>query len=206
MVQPGHPAQFSKGGRRLFPLPHFACPSEKTGSCRSVNLVRCPVVLCPLRKDPYALRAIFHGGSPYDFKIDNETLASYQLELVSILDSIHGCPRLLDILDGNDRLYLEENSELMLRPAHEVCEESLIQPYWGTKLRHYRNCYNQLVGRLADIGFFTYTLHPACTVGVFFVYKSNRTKLRLITDARRSNAFFKEAPGVSFMAGEGMVY
>ena len=36
MVQPGHPAQFSKGGRRLFPLPHFACPSDKTGS-RSVK-------------------------------------------------------------------------------------------------------------------------------------------------------------------------
>ena len=251
MVQPGHPAQFSKGGRRLFPLPHFACPSDKTGS-RSVkrrreriqNLYRdCNVAIDslnwladegaavggglpsdmqlqamrrveglvfsqvpsgPLPTPEGSLRAILHGGSPYDFKTDNETLASYQPELVSIPDSIHGCPKLVDILDGNDRLYLEENSELMLRPAHEVCEDSLIQPYWDTKLRYNRKCYNQLVGRLADIGFFTYTLHPACMVGVFFVYKSNRTKLRLIADARRSNAYFKEAPGVSLMTGEGM--
>ena len=80
----------------------------------------------------------------------------------------------------------------------------VIQPYWDTKLRYNRMCYNQLVGRLAAIGYFTYTLRPACMVGVFFVYKSNRAKLRLITDARRSNAYFKEAPGVSLMTGEGM--
>eukprot|EP00959_Pyramimonas_sp_CCMP1952_P354344 7423212-Pyramimonas_sp.AAC.1 len=33
-------------------------------------------------------------------------------------------------------------------------------------------------------------------IGIFFVWKSNRTRLRLIIDARRSNCWFRVPPGV----------
>ena len=150
-----------------------------------------------------ALSELLKGGSPYDLGVAHETLASYRSELVSIPSDISGCPRLNDVLPPDDRQYMEENSELMLKPGTEEMTDSLV-PYWDPKIKFNQKAYHELVKRLHNIGYFNYTLHPACHVGVFFVWKSSKTKLRMITDARLSNSLFKEPPGVCLMTGEGL--
>lgn len=149
-----------------------------------------------------ALGALLHGGSPYDWKPSAETLASYQADLLSIPEDVSGCPSLSSVLPEKDLIFLEENSELMLKEQDDV-PGTLVEPFWDPKLKFNLKAYGDLVKRLHNIGMFNYTRHPKCMVGVFFVWKSNRTKLRLITDARRSNQLFRDAPGVGLMTGEG---
>ena len=155
-----------------------------------------------IMKPEEALKVLLRGGSPYDMGVINDAVASYQSELVSVPQDCRGCPDLRDVLPTDDRQYLEENSELMLRPKEDRPEHP-VQPYWDPKLRYNRKAYHGLVRKLNDIGYFTYTLAPLSKVGVFFVWKSNRTKLRLITDCRPTNEIFREAPGVSLTTAEG---
>ena len=147
-----------------------------------------------------ALRSLLRGGAPYDWKPSAETLASYRSDLVSVPDDVSGCPQLRDVLPPDDCRYLEEQSELML--SEIACVEEGFEPYWDPALRFNKKSYNDLVLRLHKIGYFQYTTQPRCRVGIFFVWKSSRTRLRMITDARLSNLRFKAAPGVSLMTAE----
>ena len=89
----------------------------------------------------------------------------------------------------------------MLANQEEKCEP--LVPYWDPQLRYNKKAYNDLVRRLHGINYFRYTTKPACKVGIFFVWKSNKTRLRMITDARLANRCFKAAPGVNLMTSEG---
>ena len=132
-----------------------------------------------------ALRSLLRGGAPYDWRPSNETLASYQADLVSLPDNVGRCPLLRDVLPPDDCRYLEEQSELML--ADDAGAAEGIEPYWDPALRFNKKNYNNLVLRLRKIGYFQYTTQPKCKVGIIFVWKSSRTRLRMITDARMSN-------------------
>ena len=150
-----------------------------------------------------ALCQLLRGGSPCDWKPANETLASYQAELVSVPDDVKDCPSLAQVLPHDDLRYLEEKSELMLRHVDEVEQSEPIMPYWDPKLKFNKKEYHRLVQRLHDAGYFYFTTRPRSSVGIFFVWKSSRTRLRLITDARRPNQLFKAPPGVRLMTSEG---
>ena len=167
------------------------------------GLVQCQKPSGAIDHPEAALRSLLKGASPYDLGISNETLAPYQYDLVSVPQDIKGCPNLLDVLDTHDRLFLEQDRELMLKSATEV-ESLKLVPYWDPVLKHNKRAYYRLVRRLQQIGYFTYTLEPKCKIGVFFVWKSSRTKLRMITDARSANRLFKDPPSVSLMTGEGL--
>ena len=85
---------------------------------------------------------------------------------------------------------------VILTPDYDVYIEDFSEPlvpYWDPQLRYNKTAYNDLVRRLHGINYFRYTTKPACKVGIFFVWKSNKTRLRLITDARLSNRCFKVA-------------
>eukprot|EP00435_Cladocopium_sp_Y103_P068349 s90_g31.t1 len=150
-----------------------------------------------------ALKALLRGSGPYDWSSPNETLASYRSELVSMPADITGCPFLADVVGESDRLFLKEKSELMMRREEDVSVD-LVVPYWDPILKYNRKEYNALVQRLTSIGYFNFTTVPLCHVGVFFVWKSSRTRLRMITDARLANLKFKDAPSVSLMTSEGL--
>ena len=167
------------------------------------GLVQCQKPSGAIDRPEAALRSLLKGASPYDLGISNETLAPYQYDLVSVPQDIKGCPDLVDVLDAHDRSFLEQERELMMKSASEV-ESSKLVPYWDPVLKHNKRAYYRLVRRLQQIGYFTYTLDPKCKIGVFFVWKSSRTRLRMITDARSANRLFKEPPGVSLMTGEGL--
>ena len=98
---------------------------------------------------------------------------------------------------------LGEKSELILKSAQDLEQVEYVKPYWDPKLRYNRKAYHSLVKKLHDIGNFQYTTQPAASVGVFFVWKSSRTKLRMITDARLANQHFKVPPSVSLLSSEG---
>ena len=149
-----------------------------------------------------ALRSLLKGGTPYDMEASNVSLASYQPGLLSIPDDVHDCPDLSSVLSMEDRQYLEDD-KLMLKSVEDLEQGSIINPYWDPKLRADKKAYRGLVQRLHQIGYFTYTTAPKCQVGVFFVWKSSRTKLRMITDARVANRHFVDPPGVSLLSGEG---
>eukprot|EP00435_Cladocopium_sp_Y103_P042465 s504_g11.t1 len=154
-------------------------------------------------KPEAALRSLLRGGTPYDMSTPNENLAPYRYELVSIPQDITGCPDLQDVLLPHDRHFLEQERELMLKPVVEA-EENNSQAYWDPALKHNPRAYRRLVKRLHQIGYFVYTTEPKCEIGVFFVWKSSKTKLRMITDARPANRLFRDPPGVSLMTGEGL--
>ncbi|CAK9007629.1 Uncharacterized protein SCF082_LOCUS9531 [Durusdinium trenchii] len=152
-----------------------------------------------------ALRSLLHGVAPYEGGGAKLSLAPYRSELVSIPESVKECPFLCDILGESDRQFLEEESELMKRTEDELEGiEPTARPYWDPVLRYNRKEYNKLVQRLTDIHFFNFTTQPKCQISVFFVWKSNKTKLRMITDARCANRLFKDAPPVSLMTSEGL--
>lgn len=88
---------------------------------------------------------------PYDMGPINDALASYQAELVSLPQDCHECPQLAHVLPADDRRFLEENSELMLKPANLGDNEEVV-PYWDPKLKHNRKAYNGLVQRLQRLG------------------------------------------------------
>lgn len=150
-----------------------------------------------------ALSALLHGSSPYDWKPSNETLASFQIDILSVPGDASMCPRLEEVAPEDCLEFLDEKSELMLKSENEVPPEAqLVSPYWDPKLKFNQKCYHQLVQRIHAAHLLNYTLQPKCMVGIFCVWKSNRTKLRMISDARRANQFFREPPGVSLMTGE----
>ncbi|CAE7423542.1 SLC34A1 [Symbiodinium pilosum] len=109
-----------------------------------------------------ALRSLLRGGAPYDWRPSNETLASYQADLVSLPDNVGRCPLLRDVLPPDDCRYLEEQSELML--ADDAGAAEGIEPYWDPALRFNKKNYNNLVLRLRKIGYFQYTTQPKCKV------------------------------------------
>ena len=85
-----------------------------------------------------SLKAILKGGSPNDMATINDSLASYQPELVSVPADIRGCPDLSTLLPPSDRHFLEEKTELMIKAEGERVDPSLTQPYWDPKLKYNR--------------------------------------------------------------------
>ena len=181
-------------------LPGSPSPMQLQAMARVEGLVRDQKPSGAVALPEEALRSLLRGGAPYDWKPSSETLASYQADLVSIPDDVSGCPQLTEVLPPDDCRYLEEQSELMLSECSSADEG--VGPFWDPALRFNKKCYNDLVLRLHRIGYFQYTTQPRCRVGIFFVWTSSRTRLRMITDARLSNLRFKAAPGVSLMTAE----
>ena len=61
----------------------------------------------------------------------------------------------------------------------------------------------RLIKHCADIGLDDYTLTPLCVLGMFFVYKKDKS-LRMIVDCRKANQLFAKPPGVDLVTGEGL--
>jgi hypothetical protein len=106
------------------------------------------------------------------------------------------------------RYFLECQSERVLRSPESyeaLCRDSPpSQPYTDPKLKFNLKVCRNFVRRLCVIGFWHFTVNPKEVAGVFFVWKSNRTKIRVIATARRGKRHFLERPGVSLSTAEGL--
>ena len=83
------------------------------------------------------------------------------------------------------------------RPELDGCE--LVKPHWGPRLRLHRPAYLRFMRYLLKLEIVMAVAADSCheQVGMFFVQKSGKSKLRLILDARRVNQRFRAPPGVA---------
>ena len=70
--------------------------------------------------------------------------------------------------------------------------------YWDPCLKSKRAQYCRLIGYLV------FTLAPLDHAGLFFVWKTDRKKIRMIVDGRRANARLLDPPGVDLLSAEGL--
>ena len=150
-------------------------------------------------KPEAALRELLKGKSEYHQPEVPVALAPYKLERISLPSSLENLPEARDLLPENARRYLL-GRELMLR---EEGAYDAPRPYWDPVLANNKKHYREFIEKLNSVGMLQFTQHPKNHVGVFFVHKSDKQKIRLIVDARSSNALFKEPPGVELCSSEG---
>ncbi|CAK0809789.1 unnamed protein product [Prorocentrum cordatum] len=154
-----------------------------------------------LQEPQAALRELLRGRSPYDGRSGPTTVASYSAGLVSMPTDVSDCPRLEDILPGEALTFLQERQERMLRESPLPTD---VEPYFDSVLKFNHKEYRGLVRRLLSAGILGWTLTPKERIGMFFVWKDGRRRLRLIVDARRANAHFRDPPGVELLSSEGL--
>ncbi|CAK0868534.1 unnamed protein product, partial [Prorocentrum cordatum] len=154
-----------------------------------------------LQEPQAALRELLRGRSPYAGRGGPTTVASYSAGLVSMPTDVSDCPRLEDLLHGEALTFLRERQERMLR---ESPLPTGVEPYFDSVLKFNHKEYRGLVRRLLSAGILGWTLTPKERIGMFFVWKDGRRRLRLIVDARRANAHFRDPPGVELLSSEGL--
>ena len=115
----------------IFLLLHVRCNRRLWHVCEVSFLIRSPA------SPEEAPRSLLRGGSPYDCRPSNESLGSYQADLVSFPNDVSGCPLLTEVLPSDDCRYLEEQSELML--AECINADTSVEPFWDPKLRYKKN-------------------------------------------------------------------
>lgn len=139
-----------------------------------------------------ALQALLKGKSEYHQPSTPVALAPYKLERVSLPEDLHGLPQ-------DARRYLQ-GKELMVKEGEPL---EAPPPYWDPALAKSKKQYRQFIQHLDSIGLLQYTQTPKNEVGVFFVFKSDGERIRLIVDARSTNALFQDPPGVELCSSEG---
>eukprot|EP00435_Cladocopium_sp_Y103_P029361 s335_g7.t1 len=153
----------------------------------------------PLPSEEASLREMLQGRTEYHAPDSPIALAPFNLERISIPESLEGSPEAIRLLDGDARQYLEVPQRML----SEDTPVEPIKPYWDPRLLKDQRAYKSLVVKLDRLKYLRYTLSPCAEAGVFFVYKSDRKKIRMILDSRRANQMFRAPPGVELCSAEG---
>eukprot|EP00438_Fugacium_kawagutii_P024261 Skav223122 [mRNA] locus=scaffold419:830256:833692:- [translate_table: standard] len=148
-----------------------------------------------------ALRELLHGQDGYSELSTPASLAPFNLELISLPQDLDDAPRAEDLLSVEDRRYLEVQ-ERMLRDTPRDEHSTLVKPYWDPALKNNPRTYRKFIQKLHSIKYLEYTLSPSQHAGVFFVWKSDRKRVRMIVDARPANDDFLDPPGISLATAE----
>ena len=154
-----------------------------------------------------AFSGLLRGRGVYDAETACANLATYKHGAVSLPDSIAEAPLLETILPDRARQYLVGFEELMLKSEDEFMmmkEQSPPRLYTDRYLISNRRRYSHFVRQLRDVGLVRFTRTPQEHVGVFFVWKKGRERMRMILDCRRSNGRFVNPPGVDLLSSEGL--
>ena len=147
-----------------------------------------------------ALKELLKGRSEYEDPALPVTLARFELERISMPETLDDVPEVADLLPEEARQYLK-SPELMVR--EDVPQEGLIKPYWDPLLRSNKKNYRLLIQKLHSIRYLRFTQSPKAHAGMFFVHKSDKKKIRLIVDARPANQIFRSPPSVQLCTSEG---
>ena len=158
-----------------------------------------------------AFRELLHGRDAYAMESSGgQNIAPFRsAKGISMPDDVRGAPTVSSLVSDAD-FYFGNGLERMLRPESEweMREEELaqIRPHVDPALTRSRRKYLSVVRRLIHSGLFR-LIHAADRkeeVGIFFVAKKGKTKVRLVIDARRSNVHFASPPSVDLLTGEGL--
>ena len=112
---------------------------------------------------------------------------------------ILGPPALAELLPEDALRYLEAPERMLKEDGDCHCD---VVPYWDATLRNSPRAYKDFIRHLYKIGYLDVTLEPKERAGMFFVKKSDGVRIRLIIDARRGNARFRDPPGISLATSE----
>lgn len=146
-----------------------------------------------------ALRALLQGKSEYHAQESPVSLARFELERISLPETLQGVPHLEEVLPQEALQYLKSPEQMV---KQSFSSEELVTPYYDPSLRIPRN-YKNLMLKLHDIGYLRFTRKPRARAGIFFVHKSDKKKIRMIVDARPANQIFRAPPGVQLCTSEG---
>jgi hypothetical protein len=139
-------------------------------------------------------------------------VAAFQPGRVSLPPSCDGSPLLSDILPAGARRYLEDFETMLLTPEERYNEHIMNEAghspsrttcYNDPLLMNDKKVYADFVKDLYKRKLLMFTRRPKERVGVFFVLKKDGS-LRMIIDARRTNARFRPPPGVSLATPEAL--
>ena len=133
-------------------------------------------------------------------------LAPYRSNLVSLPASLDGSPNLADLLPPEVCVLLGGEQELVRRTKEEtnalVDDGGVVKPHMDSALRHNKKRYLTFPRQLLSRGMLNFVERAKSCAGVFFVWKSSKTKLRCIIDATPGNMFFKVPPSVGLCSSE----
>ncbi|CAE6957111.1 CACNA1H, partial [Symbiodinium sp. CCMP2456] len=146
-----------------------------------------------------ALTALLKGRGEYHAPTEPVSLAPFNLERVSLPESLSGVLPAAELLPEGARRYLDR-PELMLK---EDPPTESFTPYWDPCLLHSKRDYVAFIRKLMSIDFLLFTAQPKEHIGIFFVHKSDGKRIRLIVDARAANRHFLPPPGVDLCTAEG---
>ena len=155
-----------------------------------------------------ALRQLLHTDARY-CEGGGESVgdvAPFGAGAVSLPAAAHRAPAVAELLGGEGEVF-KRFEESMLRSEEEYLRhiEDVGEPriHLDPRLKEKKGEYEELVVKLVRLGLLGFTTKPREHVGLFFVWKKDRT-LRMICDARRSNARFREPPQVRLATGCAM--
>ncbi|CAE7388043.1 unnamed protein product [Symbiodinium sp. CCMP2592] len=146
-----------------------------------------------------ALTELLKGRSEYHTPSAPVSLAPFNLERVSLPENLDGLPPAETLLPEHARRYLSRPEQML---SEEVPVDSFT-PYWDACLLHSKRQYVSFLRKLMSIDFLLFTTEPKEHIGIFFVYKSDGHRIRLIVDARGANRHFRAPPGVDLCSAEG---
>lgn len=153
----------------------------------------------PIPGEEASLREMLRGRTEYHTPETPVALAPFNLERISIPQSLEGAPEAAMLLDGEARQYLEVPQRMLL----EDPKVETTKPYWDPRLLKDQRSYKSLVLKLNKLKYLNFTLSPCAEAGIFFVWKSDKQKIRMILDSRQANQLFRAPPGVELCSAEG---
>ena len=129
----------------------------------------------------YATLATFNKGS--------QGRVEFKHDVVSLPACLGKVAEICNIASPEARSCIEGMEELMLRAQDEFDtieqERGPIVAYSDRRLVGNRRVCSRFVRRLASLGLVRFTLAPLEEVGVFFVWKKGRTRMRMILDCKK---------------------
>ncbi|CAK0860257.1 unnamed protein product, partial [Prorocentrum cordatum] len=148
-----------------------------------------------------AVRRLLRGHAPRDGAGCLTRVAPFRKGLVSLPETVEGCPPFEDVAPPEVQRFLKGHPERMLRADSP---SSTVTPYFDPALKRSVKTYRQFIIDLRRRGLVGWTTRPRRQVGLFFVEKDGGQRLRLILDARPANLLFEPPPGVSLLSAKGL--
>ena len=91
-----------------------------TAACHRASLK--PDLVTPLSPEAaFNLSELLRGNASV-YEASGATLAPFKLERVSLPESVHDCPQVIDLVDSDARQYLEDSQRMLLPAGQSECD------------------------------------------------------------------------------------
>ncbi|CAE8614739.1 unnamed protein product, partial [Polarella glacialis] len=133
------------------------------------------------------------------YSMESKNVAPYQPELLKVLKDGGAYPKpAVGLLPPEVARALQEPQTFMIRSEEEMqrwrSSNPSFMPHWDETLKQSRSKRLELYKSLHAKGLLTYRRKIRSKCGIFFVWKSSKKGIRMIVDARMTNAFFRRPP------------